>query len=124
FLLLDGPFSADAHTLFERDHEWCSEGYILVELTNVLTTTMRLRDLPLAKARAVYAEAATLIQPGLVTLDHVEAMTIAHQLGITAYDARFIGAARELGTRLVTEDARLRRAAPRLTQSIEHALAN
>ena len=46
----------------------------------------------------------------------------ALEFGISAYDARFVSAARELGVRLVTEDARLRRAAPALTQTIAQAL--
>ena len=44
-------------------------------------------------------------------------------LGVSAYDARFLAAARALGVKLVTEDARLRRAAPELTQSLTAALA-
>ena len=46
---------------------------------------------------------------------------LAH--GVSAYDARFLVAARELGVKLVTEDEKLRRAAPELTQSLEEALA-
>jgi len=37
---------------------------------------------------------------------------------ITAYDARFLVLADQLGSRLITEDARLRAAAPALTQSL------
>ena len=39
-----------------------------------------------------------------------------------AYDARFLVVAEGLGIRLVTEDVKLRRAAPKLTQSLAQAL--
>jgi predicted nucleic acid-binding protein len=42
---------------------------------------------------------------------------------VTAYDARFLALAHRLGTRLVTEDAKLRSAAPALTLSLAEALA-
>jgi predicted nucleic acid-binding protein len=42
---------------------------------------------------------------------------------VSAYDVRFIAAAQILGTKLVTEDAKLRAAAPALTLSLAGALA-
>jgi predicted nucleic acid-binding protein len=42
---------------------------------------------------------------------------------VTAYDARFLALAHRLGIRLVTQDAKLRSAAPALTQSLAEALA-
>ena len=51
------------------------------------------------------------------------ALALAAEFGVSAYDARFLGAAQRLGARLVTEDARLRAAAPALTCSLAEALA-
>jgi predicted nucleic acid-binding protein len=45
------------------------------------------------------------------------------QYRVTAYDARFLALAQQLDRRLVTEDAKLRAAAPKLTQSLVEALA-
>jgi predicted nucleic acid-binding protein len=42
---------------------------------------------------------------------------------VSAYDARFLAVADTLGTKLVTEDAKLRAAAPDLTRSLAQALA-
>jgi len=42
---------------------------------------------------------------------------------LSAYDARFIALARAFGQKLVTEDARLRKACPDDTLSIAEALA-
>jgi predicted nucleic acid-binding protein len=45
------------------------------------------------------------------------------QFAVSAYDARFLGAAQTFKAKLVTEDARLRLAAPALTISLSDALA-
>ena len=50
-------------------------------------------------------------------------LVIAARHGVSVYDARFLALADQLGTRLVTEDAKLRAAAPALTQSLAEALA-
>jgi predicted nucleic acid-binding protein len=45
------------------------------------------------------------------------------QFAVSAYDARFLGAAQTFKAKLVTEDARLRLAVPALTISLSDALA-
>ncbi len=50
-------------------------------------------------------------------------MELAMRYQVTAYDARFLALADQHGGRLVTEDAKLRAAAPALTQSLQEALA-
>ncbi len=48
----------------------------------------------------------------------------AHRFGASAYDARFLAAAPKIRTRLVTEDGRLRAAAPALTRLLAEALTS
>ena len=43
---------------------------------------------------------------------------------VTAYDGRFLTLALQLDRRLITEDVKLRAAAPKLTQSLAEALAS
>jgi len=59
----------------------------------------------------------------LINLPHIAALRTAQQFTISAYDARFLATAEILGARLVTEDKKLRVAAPVLTQSLAEALA-
>jgi predicted nucleic acid-binding protein len=59
----------------------------------------------------------------VVNVPHASALEAAQRFGVSACDARFLVAAEKLGTRLVTEDTRLRGAAPTLTESLEEALA-
>src|SRR5438552_667437 len=91
--------------------------------TNVLATTMRTRGMTLARASHALLAASQLIEPGLVVVDNADALALASRYRVSAYDARFLAAARVLDTRLVTEDARLRRAAPALTRSLTDAVA-
>jgi len=123
YLLIENRQTPDARALLARDSDWHSDVFCLVELTNVLATAMRVRRMDLSRARAALAEAHDVIQPGLHEATHFETLGIAAEFGVSAYDARYVAVARNLGVRLVTEDTRLRNAAPALTQSLAAALA-
>jgi predicted nucleic acid-binding protein len=122
YLLLDGDQTARARALLVHDADWHSEGLILIELANVLATAMRTRRMSMNDATAVLAQSFGVIEPGLHRADHHEALAMAAQFRVSAYDARYLVVARDLGVKLVTEDARLRGAAPKLTQSLADAV--
>lgn len=109
--------------LFARDPVWTTEPLALIELSNALVTYQRARYITAASARECLSRAAAFLQPHLFRVTHQAALDAALRYGTTAYDGRFLALADQLGSRLVTEDARLRTAAPRLTQSIAEALA-
>ena len=109
--------------LFARDAVWRTEPLALIELSNVLITYERARYITAATARDCLNRAAAFLQPQLFRVSHQAALDAALRYGTTAYDARFLALAQQLGHRLVTEDAKLRAAAPRLTQSLTEALA-
>jgi len=115
---------SDAVTeLFARDADWRTEPLALIELSNVLFTYERARYITAATARDCLNRAAAFLQPQLFRVSHQAALDAALRYGTTAYDARFLALAQQLGHRLVTEDAKLRAAAPRLTRSLTEALA-
>ena len=60
---------------------------------------------------------------GLIHLPHKRALEVAEKFAVSGYDARFLGAAQGLRASLVTEDLRLRKAAPDLTMSLAEAIA-
>ena len=122
-LLLDGPFTAPARALLASDPDWRSEAFVMVELANVLATQVRLRDMPLPDALDLLARGAAVMDEGLVEIDHAAALALASKRGVSAYDARYLVVAQAMQSRLVTEDAKLRRAAPDLTCSLAEALA-
>lgn len=74
-----------------------------------------------AQAERLLIEAEQVLT-GLVNLPHSRALRTATQFRISAYDARFIGAAQSLGRKLVTEDVKLRAAAPAATLSLIEAI--
>lgn len=123
-LLMAGPYSESARALYARDGDWQSEPLLLIELTNVLATVVRKLSYTLADATKILHTAQRLMDPGLRRVADNDVLNAAAHFGVTGYDARFLVIARAIGTRLVTEDAKLRRAAPDLTCSLAEALAH
>jgi predicted nucleic acid-binding protein len=117
-LLLDGEQTPRARALLGLDADWHSEALILVELTNVLATAMRTRHMAMKDATIALTQAQGVVEPGLHGANHHEALAVAAQFKVSAYDARYLVVARDLGVKLVTEDAKLRAAAPKFTQSL------
>ncbi|MER3546111.1 MAG: hypothetical protein C4338_00380 [Rhodanobacteraceae bacterium] len=95
---------------------------MLVEFSNVMSTYVRARLATQAQVLKCLAEAEALFAPRLQLVAHREALTAALSFGTSTYDTRFLALAKELGLKLVTEDVKLRRAAPRLTRSLAQAL--
>ncbi len=74
-------------------------------------------------AEDLLVKAGGLFDGKLGRIPHASVLAVAARHRVSAYDARFLALADQLGSRLVTEDARLRVAAPALTQSLAEALA-
>ncbi len=120
YLLIEGDRTAQAQALYARDPDWRSESFVLIEFSNILSTLVRNGRLESGAAKELLAAAERTLS-GTVNLPHSRALALAVELGVSAYDARFLAAARSLGAKLVTEDAKLRAAAPALTQSLASA---
>ena len=123
YLLIEGDYTAAARSLHRRDDDWRSEAFIMVEFTNVLTASIVARRMNLVLAEQFLADATSLLHGKLTSIPHDSVLSLAVQYRVTAYDARFLALAQQLDTPLVTEDAKLRAAAPKLTQSLAEALA-
>ena len=121
YLLLEGDRTPQAQALYAHDPDWRSEAFVLVEFCNIVATYARRGALGVEAAAQLLASAERVIG-GLVNLPHARALALAAEFGVSAYDARFLGTAQALGTKLVTEDAKLRASAPQLTRSIAQAL--
>ncbi len=124
YLLLEGTQSTAARALLDKDADWRSEPFILIELSNVLATAIRVRGVSLASASTTLAHGRRVIGPGMHHVIDADALALAARFRVTAYDARFLAVARVLSTRLVTEDAKLRKAASELTCLLADALAS
>jgi predicted nucleic acid-binding protein len=120
YLLIEGDQTPAAQSLWARDPDWRSESFIMIEFSNILATYVRGALLTREQGSELMTEAERLM-PGLDDVEHAHALEAAAQLGISAYDARFLVLARRSGRRLVTEDAKLRRTAPDWTTSLAEA---
>ncbi len=123
-LFIRSAESAAAVALREKDDHWRTEAFALVEISNVLATYQRAKFLTAADAHRHLQNAERFLSPHLFSISHLDALALAIRYGITAYDARFLAVAGALSVKLVTEDARLRAAAPDLTQSLAEAVRN
>lgn len=122
YLLLDGAQTPRARALLGIDADWHSEGFVMVELANILATAIRAHRMSMNQAVAALTQARGVMEPGLHGADHFQALELASHYKVSAYDARYLVVARDLEVKLVTEDAELRQAAPGLTQSLADAV--
>ncbi len=122
YLTIEGDRTVAAQQLFERDSDWCSEAFVMVEFSNVIATYVRTGALTQAQGTKLLAEAQAHIQT-LHSVVNAQALENAMQFGISAYDARFISLAKQLKLKLVTEDAKLLAAVPSWTMSLADAVA-
>jgi predicted nucleic acid-binding protein len=123
YLLIEGDYTAAARSLHWRDDDWRSEAFIMVEFTNVLTASIAARRMNSVLAQQFLAAATSFLHGKLTSIPRDSVLSLAVQYRVTAYDARFLALAQQLDTSLGTEDAKLRAAAPKLTQSLAEALA-
>ena len=124
YLLIQGDHTASVQELRRRDPDWRSEAFLLVEFTNVLASSIATKRMTVPVAQDSLAKAVSLFDGKLARIAHASVLSIAARHRVSAYDARFLALADQLGRRLVTEDARLRIAAPELTQTLAEALAS
>ena len=122
-LLIEGNHTKAAQQLRRHDSDWRSEAFLLVEFTNVLASSIAMKRMTLSLAQSLLAKASDLFDGKLGRIPHSSVLATAARHRVSAYDARFLALAAELGSRLVTEDTKLRTAAPALTQSLAEALA-
>jgi predicted nucleic acid-binding protein len=120
YLMLEGERTSAAQELFERDADWRSEAFIMVEFSNVLTTYVRTKVLSRDQGLKLLAGAEKLV-PVLTSVRNARALEVATQFGISAYDARFVALAIQMKVKLVTEDPKLRAAVPSWTVSLAGA---
>ncbi len=123
YLLIQGDHTTAAQKLYSRDPDWRSEAFLLVEFTNVLASSVAMERMTLALAQDSLAKIMALFDGKLARVAHPLVLAIAARYRVSAYDAHFLALADQLGSHLITQDARLRAAAPALTQSLAEALA-
>lgn len=123
YLLIEGDRTADAQALRLADPDWRSDPFLLVEFSNLLATQVKSGALSAAQAETLLGVAGQQIAQW-IEVPHREVLAVAVVRQISAYDARFIACAQQVGLPLVTEDARLRAMTPGLSMSMAEAVAS
>lgn len=108
---MGGRAGADAARLFLRDPEWAAPPLLMSELRNVLLGFVRRVSMTAEQARAICRDAAAVLGPRVVRVSDDHVLDAALECGLSACDAEFVVAARELGVRLATEDRAVLRGA-------------
>jgi predicted nucleic acid-binding protein len=124
YLLIRGDQTEAAQELRPRDADWRSGAFLLVDFTNALASSIARRRMSMPLAQDFLAKAIALLDGKLIRIAHASVLSMAVCYHVTGHDACFLALAQQLGRRLITEDAKLRVAAPKLTQSLAEALAN
>jgi predicted nucleic acid-binding protein len=123
YLLIEGNHTEAAQQLRRRDPDWRSEAFLLVEFTNMLASSIANKRMTFRLAQDFLGKAVALFDGKLRSMSPASVLAAAVRHGVSAYDARFLALAKTIGLPIVTEDKKLRTAAPELTQSLADALA-
>jgi predicted nucleic acid-binding protein len=123
YLLIDGDHTEAAQQLRRRDSDWRSEAFLLVEFNNVLASSVANKRMTFGLAEDLLGKAVALFDGKLRNMPPASVLSAAVRHRASAYDARFLALAEAIGLPVVTEDKKLRTAAPGLTQSLAEALA-
>ena len=113
FVLLGHSFEA-AKSLYGRDPEWSAPVLWRSEFRNVLATQVRRGRYGLEAAVALMRRAEGLLAGREFSAPSPIVLELAAESGCTAYDCEFVAVAMELGVRLVTQDAQVLKAFPKV----------
>lgn len=115
YLYLPGEFTESAERLLEEEPDWAAPPLWRSELRNILALYIRKNLLDFDQAFRIQREAEALMAERELEVDSFDVLSLARDSGCSAYDCEFIALANRLGTKLVTMDAKLRRAFPAIT---------
>jgi predicted nucleic acid-binding protein len=121
YLYLPGEHTAFAERLLHRDPEWAAPPLWRSEFRNVLAGYLRRKALSLEQARALAAEAESMMAGSEHEVDSASVLRLVIGSDCSAYDCEFAALAQALGTKLVTSDAKLLKAFPKHTLSLSSA---
>lgn len=121
YLLIPGKYTSSAEKLLLEDVHWAAPRLWRSELRNVLATYVRSDLIDLADASVLYQRATLIIGSEEYEVDTTDVLRLSKMSGCSAYDCEYIALAEFLDLKLVTTDAKLRKAFPQRTVGISDA---
>ncbi len=122
-LILSLDQTREAQAVYRHDSDWRMPALWQHEFLNVLATCLRFDRIPIAPLVAAWNRALVLFESATCQVDMPEALRIAGQYGVSAYDAQYVALAQALQVPLITEDRKLLRAVRHQALSIRQYLA-
>lgn len=116
YLYLPGERTAQAEALYERDEAWAVPVLWRSEFRNVLSGYLRREQLQFEQALAIIGEAEALLAGREYEVSSLDVMELVRDSDCSAYDCEFVALAKNLGVALVTADAKLIKAFPRIAK--------
>lgn len=113
YLYLPTEFTPHAEALLERDPEWVAPVLWRSEFRSILAGYLRRKILAFDDARALQAEAESLLAGNEHEVDSQRVLELVRDTDCSAYDCEFAALAMHLDVKLVTMDAKLLRAFPK-----------
>ncbi|MFT4256254.1 MAG: type II toxin-antitoxin system VapC family toxin [Pseudoxanthomonas sp.] len=118
YLYLSSDYTKAAERLYQRDADWHAPILWRSEYRNILAGYLRRGTLTLEQAQAIQAEAEALLDGAEHEPDSRRVLELVKASDCSAYDCEFIALAEALGVSLVTMDAKLIRAFPKIVKSL------
>ncbi len=119
YLLTDSPKRESAVLLRKIDGDWRLPALWKHEMLNVIATLTRGKQIEVPDSYILWNKAINMFSPKEHNPNLVNALTLALEKNISAYDAQYITLAKELGVYCVTEDTRLLKKFPDLAISMK-----
>lgn len=113
-LVLGGREYEAARSLLRRDEDWSAPQLWRSEFRNLLATLLRRGELDMDGAVDLVREAEERLAGREYFVPSSLVLRLAAESGCTAYDCEFVAVAMELGVKLVTQDAQVLKAFPKV----------
>lgn len=121
-LILKLDQTETAQDIYRRDPEWVMPELWRHEFLNVLASYLRFDHVQPERLALAWQSANVLFADSARQPDMLNALRLAGERNVSAYDAQYLALAQSLSLPLVTEDRKLRQAAPDLTLSMQDFL--
>lgn len=118
YLYLPGEYTTRVEALLQDEPDWAAPVLWRSEFRNILAGYMRRGTLTLEQANAVQAAAEDLLQGSEYEVESPGVLEHVQRSDCSAYDCELVSLASKLGVKLVTMDAKLRRAFPKQTVAL------
>jgi predicted nucleic acid-binding protein len=102
-----------------KDADWRTTGLCRHETLNVLATYQRRGVLTLEQCQELLNHANRFIAQAQCEVNFATSLDIAAKYGISGYDAQYVELAASLSVPLISEDRKLRQAAPEMVMSLQ-----